>query len=169
MKPTIYWIDHKTPGRLAILAKPHGNEELESDIEGWRAAGVDVVVSLLTDTDNAYLGLTSERELCRHHELEFVSFPIQDFGVPASFVDATLLVMELKQLLLSGKTIGFHCHGCIGRAPLIASCVLMATGVSADEAYRLISEARGYPIPEAQEQAAWGREFANHLSAAVDS
>jgi protein-tyrosine phosphatase len=166
-QPMIYWIDHSAPGRLAILAKPEGDAALESEIRGWRAAGVDVVVSLLTDADNEYLGLKAEGELCRNHGLQFVSFPIKDFGVPAS-VDATLaLVKELDELATSGKNIGFHCHGCIGRAPLIASCVLMYAGKSPETAYDLVSKARGYPIPEARTQAEWGRNFARALQSST--
>jgi protein-tyrosine phosphatase len=162
--PTIYWIDHSAPGRLAILAKPEGNGALENEIRGWRDAGVDVVVSLLTEADNQYLGLEREGELCRSNGLQFVSFPIKDLGVPAS-VDVTLeLVKELSELAASGKNIGFHCHGCIGRAPLIASCVLMYAGKSPETAYDLVSLARGYPIPEARTQAEWGRNFARALS-----
>ena len=161
--PTIYWIEHSGPGRLAILAKPEGDDELEGEIRGWREAGVDVVVSLLTEDDNEYLGLEAEGELCRSNGLQFVSFPIKDFGVPASMEDTVELVKRLNELAASGKTIGFHCHGCIGRAPLIASCVLMYAGESPHRAYDLVSQARGYPIPEARTQAAWGIEFARAL------
>jgi protein-tyrosine phosphatase len=168
-EPVIYWIDHSGPGRLAILARPEGGDALESEILGWRDAGVDVVVSLLTDSDNAYLGLTDEAELCRNSGLQFVSFPIQDFGVPAS-VDVTLdLVKKLSELLASGKSIGFHCHGCIGRAPLIASCVLMFSGVSAEKAFDLVSDARGYPVPEGRAQVEWGRKFAQQMSSSARS
>jgi protein-tyrosine phosphatase len=167
MKPTIYWIDNSEAGRLAILARPEGGDALESEIKGWREAGIDVVVSLLTDSDNSYLGLSSEAELCRSHGLQFIRFPIVDCGVPDS-VDETLeLVKELNELSTSGKGIGFHCHGCIGRAPLIASCVLMYSGASAEAAFDLVSVARGYPIPEAAKQAEWGRNFARQLNSFV--
>jgi protein-tyrosine phosphatase len=168
MKPIIYWIDYSAPGRLAILAKPQGDDALDSEIQGWRDAGIDVVVSMLTESDNSYLGLSAEAELCRSNGLQFISFPIEDFGVPAS-LDVTLeLVKELNDLSTSGKSIGFHCHGCIGRAPLIASCVLMYSGKSAETAFDLVSYARGYPIPEAPEQAHWGRYFARQLSSSVN-
>jgi hypothetical protein len=164
MKPIIYWIDNSAPGRLAILARPQGDEALDGEIQGWREAGIDVVVSMLTETDNSYLGLSAEAELCRSNGLEFISFPIKDFGVPDSLDDTLQLVKDLNDLLTSGKSIGFHCHGCIGRAPLIASCVLIFAGESAEKAFDLVSYARGYPIPEAQAQAEWGRNFARQLS-----
>ena len=163
-QPMIYWIDNDGPGRMAILARPQGHEALAGDIQSWRDAGIDAVVSLLTDADNQYLGLSAEGKLCRSHGLQFVGFPIEDFGVPASFEVGLELVKELNELLLSGKSVGFHCHGSIGRAPLIASCVLMFSGVSAAKAYELVSQARGYPIPEARAQAEWGENFARQLS-----
>jgi protein-tyrosine phosphatase len=167
MKPTIYWIDNTGPGRLAILARPQGDDALESEIQGWREAGIDVVVSMLTETDNSYLGLSAEAELCRNNGLQFISFPIEDCNVPDSLEDTLRLVRELNDLLTSGKSIGFHCHGCIGRAPLIASCVLMFSGESAETAFESVSVARGYPIPEAQKQAEWGRNFARQLNSSV--
>ena len=167
MKPTIYWIENSGPGRLAILARPRGEDWLENEIQGWREAGVDVVVSLLTEADNSYLGLSAEAELCRSNGLQFISFPIEDFGVPDSLEEALQLVRELNDLLTKGKNIGFHCQGCIGRSPLIASCVLMFSGASPERAFELVSVARGYPIPEAPEQAAWGRNFARQLNSFV--
>lgn len=169
MDPVIYWIDHSAPGRLAILARPDGDERLESEIRGWRDAGINVVVSMLTETDNAYLGLSDEAELCRSNGLQFISFPIEDRAVPDSLASTIELVSELNDLLTSGKSIGFHCHGCIGRAPLIASCVLVYSGESADRAFDLVTAARGYPIPEAQVQAEWGRKFARELKESTTS
>jgi protein-tyrosine phosphatase len=163
-KPIIYWIENAGDGRLAILARPQGNGALEGEVQGWRDAGIDVVVSMLTDSDNSYLGLSAEAELCRSNGLEFRSFPIEDFGVPASVDTALQFVRDLNELLASGKNIGFHCNGCIGRAPLIASCVLMFSGKSAETAFELVSVARGYPIPEARAQAEWGKNFERELS-----
>lgn len=163
-KPIIYWIDNDGAGRLAILARPQGGDALEGEVQGWRDAGIDVVVSMLTDSDNSYLGLSAEAELCRSNGLQFVSFPIVDFGVPDSLEITLQLVRDFSDLLQSGKSIGFHCHGCIGRAPLIASCVLMFSGKSAETAFELVSLARGYPIPEARAQFEWGKNFARELN-----
>jgi protein-tyrosine phosphatase len=161
--PIIFWIENEGAGRLAILARPQGDEGLAAHIEGWKRAGIDVVVSLLTQTDNANLGLTKEGELCRAAGLKFISYPLEDFGVPASMEGAHALVKELHELLANAKNIGFHCNGCIGRAPLIASCVLMMSGETAEHAYELVSIARGYPIPEARAQAEWGKNFEREI------
>jgi protein-tyrosine phosphatase len=167
MKPTIYWIENSGPGRLAILARPRGEDWLENEIQGWREAGIDVVVSMLREPENLQLGLIAEAELCRSNGLQFISFPVEDFNVPDSLDNTLDLVRKLNGLLASGKSIGFHCRGCLGRAPLIASCVLMFSGKSAETAFELVSAARGYPIPETPEQANWGRNFARQLSSFV--
>jgi protein-tyrosine phosphatase len=167
MKPTIYWIDYSGTGRLAILARPRGGDWLEGEIQGWREAGIGVVVSLLTEPENPQLGLTTESEICRNNGLQFISFPIEDFGVPDSLETTLERVKELNSLLATEQNIGFHCRGCLGRAPLIASCVLMYSGLSAETAFDLVSSARGYPIPETPEQAEWGRNFARQLSSFV--
>src|SRR6266542_1654694 len=164
MKPTIYWIDNSGAGRLAILARPRGEDWLEGEVRGWHETGIDVVVSMLTDSENLQLGLSMEAEICESNGLQFISFPIEDFGVPNSLDNTLEMVRKLNDLLASGQSIGFHCRGCLGRAPLIASCVLMYSGMSAEAAFDLESVARGYPIPETPEQAEWGRNFARQLN-----
>jgi protein-tyrosine phosphatase len=167
MKPTIYWIDKLDPGRIAVLARPQGDDCLESEILGWREDGIDVVVSLLTEPEDRLLGLTREAEFCRSNGLTFINFPIEDCDVPLSSEATLQLVRELDALLSSGKSIGFHCRGGLGRSPLIASCVLMFSGKSAEESFQLVSAARGLAVPETAGQAVWGRNFARELGSTV--
>ena len=60
MKPDIYWIPGPWAGRLAILARPRGGDWLVDEIEGWRDAGVQVIVSLLSEEETTELGLADE-------------------------------------------------------------------------------------------------------------
>ena len=70
----IYWIDCEGPGRLAIVDRPLGDDTLENEILAWREAGIDVVVSLLTEDENSYCGLVQEAELCRSNGIQFIVF-----------------------------------------------------------------------------------------------
>jgi hypothetical protein len=57
-----YWI--KTEGfRLAIIPRPRGADWLLDEIRFLQRAGVDVVVSALTASENEELGLVEESEL----------------------------------------------------------------------------------------------------------
>jgi protein-tyrosine phosphatase len=163
MKPIIYWIDSPGGGRIAVLDRPLGDDRLESEILGWREDGIDVVVSLLTEPEDRLLGLSREAELCRNNGLTFISFPIEDCNVPLSSEATLQLVKALDALLASGKSIGFHCRGGVGRSPLLASCMLMYSGKSAEESFELVGAARGLPVPQTPGQEVWGKSFAQDL------
>jgi hypothetical protein len=47
MRPDLFWIEAPWPGRLAIAARPRGAEWPDDEMRALRAAGVDVLVSLL--------------------------------------------------------------------------------------------------------------------------
>ena len=81
---TIYPIRGPWKGRLAIVARPRGGDWLEDEVEAWRAAGLDVVVSLLEQDEAHELGLEDEAKACAARGLKFIEFPITDRGVPAS-------------------------------------------------------------------------------------
>jgi len=67
----VLWIDEARPSRLAIVLRPHGGEGLQADLEMARAAGIDVLVSLLTREDNEDLGLTEEGRLAQQLGMRF--------------------------------------------------------------------------------------------------
>jgi protein-tyrosine phosphatase len=167
MKPTIYWVDNPGDGRIAVLARPQGHWWLESEIQSWREDGIDVVVSLLTEPEDRLLGLSREADLCRNNGLTFINFPIEDCDVPLSSEATLQLVKQLDGLLSDGKSIGFHCRGGLGRSPLIASCVLMYSGQSAEESFELVGAARGLQVPQTPEQEVWGKSFAAGLELSV--
>ena len=96
VKPDVYWIDGPWPGRLAILARPRGSDWLEDEVAGWKDAGLDVVVSLLTQGEDSELGLIDERKLAQRNGLTFISFPIADYSVPTSKNDLRRLVAKLE-------------------------------------------------------------------------
>jgi protein-tyrosine phosphatase len=137
------------------MSRPRGGDWLEDEIQSWRRAGVDGVVSLLTSDEVVDLGLTDEGKLCLANGIQFDSFPIPDRGVPPSKEEFSQLLTRLAEQLAGGKTIAIHCRQGIGRAPLVAIGLLMRTGISPDAAVRQVSAARGCPVPETLEQSRW--------------
>ncbi len=98
MKPNVYWITGPWPGKLAILARPRGADWLDDEVIGWKDAGLDVVVSLLTPSEYSELGLNDEDQIVTRNGLTFVSFPIADYSVPTSRKVTRQLVEQTRGL-----------------------------------------------------------------------
>jgi protein-tyrosine phosphatase len=142
------------PGRLAIMARPRADDWLELDIAGWKASGVNLVVSLLEREEVSELGLQRESELCRASGIEFISFPIPDRGVPEA--QPTLeMARSIADGIASGRSIAVHCRAGIGRSSIIAACAMICSGIEAGEAIALIKAARGVIVPDTEEQRDW--------------
>ena len=120
MLPKIHWIETPAPGRLAIVPRPRAGGWLADEITGWKAAGIDLVVSLIEPDEVTDLGLHDEAGQCGEHTIEFVSFPIPDRGVPPSQPAALALAQRLASLISKSKTTAVHCRAGIGRSSVIA-------------------------------------------------
>ncbi len=162
-KPDVYWLDGPWPGKLAILARPRGGDWLSDEVAGWKEAGVDVVVSLLTRSEGSELDLINEHELVQRNGLRFINYPIADYSVPASKKDIRQLVSKLEAWLVRGKSVGIHCRQGIGRSSLVAACVLLTSGESPGTVFQHITRARGRPVPDTSEQRDWVTAFAQDL------
>jgi protein-tyrosine phosphatase len=151
----LFWIEGPWRGRLAIAARPRGGDWLVDEMNAWRHAGIDTVVSLLTSEENQDLELTREEPVCRAAGIEFVSFPIVDRSVPESSLSVARLLAQLDEELTGGKSVVIHCRQGLGRAGLIAASLLIAHEADAKRALAAVSSARGVTIPETEEQRAW--------------
>lgn len=163
IRPDIYWIEGPWRGKLAILARPRGDDWLEDEAEGWKRAGLDVVVSLLTSGEASELGLTRESEIVNGAGITYINFPIADYSVPASKIPVQQLAADLNDQLSHGASIGVHCRQGIGRSSLVAACVLVTSGESPQTAFEHIERARGRSVPDTAEQKDWVISFARDL------
>jgi protein-tyrosine phosphatase len=157
MQPSTYAIPLDMPGRLYVMAKP-SSDWLQEDIAAWRLMGIDRIVSLLTPGEEQEMGLAAEAEFCRSKSLDFLSFPIPDRGLAEAQPFATLARRILDELL-AGRAVGIHCRAGIGRSGMLACCILKCHGVSAEAAIARVSHARGVPVPDTDEQAAFIHGF----------
>ena len=57
MRSALYVVDTPAPGRLATMAHPRGGDWLEDECAGLADAGVDLLVSALTDSELQELSL----------------------------------------------------------------------------------------------------------------
>jgi protein-tyrosine phosphatase len=164
MRTEKYTIKGPWPGELAIVPRPRGEDWLEEEIERLNKDGFDAIVSLLTSSEGKSMGLLKEEAQAKQAQLEFHSFPIQDRDVPSSRREFHEFIKRLDQLLSEGKKVGVHCRQGIGRSSMIAAALLIAHGVSAEDAFQKIEKARGVPVPETAEQRQWISNFARELS-----
>jgi protein-tyrosine phosphatase len=160
----MYWIQNEHNIKVAIVPRPRGGDWLADELRVFRHAGIDVVVSLLTETEVGELGLEHEQEACQAAGISFIEFPIPDRAVPASRQSFRILIDRLKQELHAGRSVGIHCRQCIGRSSVLAAALLCSFGSSADAAFAQIEQSRGCPVPDTKEQREWVRRFGDQKS-----
>jgi protein-tyrosine phosphatase len=160
----IYWVE--TPGvrSVAIVPRPRGDDWLTDEIKALRRAGIDILVSLLTESEQHELGLTLEAAACEQVGIRYVNFPVVDRGVPTSSRAFGQLITQLQGSIRAGKTVGAHCRAGIGRSSMLLAAMLCSQGLSSEKAFALLSEARGMAVPDTQEQVDWVKQFAHIFS-----
>lgn len=159
MKPKVFWIPGPWAGRLGIAARPRGGDWLDDEAEGWRQAGIDVVVSLLEPTEVGDFELEGEATSTAAHGLQFKSQPIPDRGVPHSRQSVESLAQRLLNELSQGRSVVVHCRQGIGRSSLVVAAVLILGGQTASQAIDAISASRGLDVPETDAQRKWISDF----------
>lgn len=157
---SIYWIDVQQV-RLGIMARPRGNDWLVDDLRALKQSGVDVIVSVLTAPEAEELGLSAEADACAQGGLLFIPFPIEDRSLPTHAHQFEVFVNQVLEHLKGGKSAVVHCRAGIGRSSLIAASALTRMGLSADQAFRLIEQARGCPVPDTPQQRTWVESYSD--------
>lgn len=149
--PRIFWVKAPAVGRLAVLSRPMR----DSHFSALKAAGVDMIVSMLEPTEADEVGLGEAAQSCERAGIEFLSVPITDHGIPSSFEVVEEAVEVAARQLRAGRGVGAHCYAGLGRSPLFVASVLILHGHSAPEAIAAVSAARGRDVPEMDQQHVW--------------
>ena len=145
----------RAPTTLAVVLCPRGGHSLKRELTHLKNAGIETVVSLLTDDQVEMLELDEEPALAMRLGMEFLHHPIPDHDLPQDEPRFRAFVGDLARRLREGERIGVHCWGSIGRAPLTAACALVHLGWSAEQALLAVELARGCPVPDTEDQQDW--------------
>lgn len=169
MATQLYWTEGPWPGKLAISSRPRGGESLEDEISNWHRQGVDTVVSMLTPPEEQDLNLVSEAEIVLAQGLRFHSLPIPDRQTPDSLCQFLSVLDRLNAELAAGRNLVLHCRQGVGRAGLMAACLLISNGIAPESAVKQLTAVRGVPIPETAQQRNWIDLFAESQVAPTGS
>lgn len=135
------------------MPKPSA-EWLSEDVAHYRALGINRIASLLTKDEAEELGLANEDAACVENHVAFCQYPIADREVPARHDFAGFAQMIAGELT-GNRNVAIHCRAGIGRAGLLACCVLQLLDITPEDAIRMVTDGRGVAVPDTDEQ----REF----------
>lgn len=162
------------PGKQgpALMGRYVWERDLEMDLERLSDYyGTGCLVTLVEAHELEELGIARLRERVRAHDMTSHWFPIPDGGVPDDVGAFIATVRTIVSSMLTGVRVVVHCRGGLGRAGLVAACVLVAMGERPDEAIAVVRGARPRAIEnEAQEDfvlrfpVVWSRAAARNNS-----
>ena len=98
----------------------------------------------------------STRQACADRkESEYLTFSILDRGLPDTDAQTARFILSVASKASIGRSVVVHRRMGVGRSALIAACVLIANGISADQIWDRLESAAGGAIPDTQEQKKW--------------
>lgn len=151
----VFWIEGEPHAKLAVVLRPRPEDWLEDDLRSYANIGIETLVSLLELPEADWLGLSLEETLAYQAGMEFLNYPIPDVHVPGDTASFRAFVSTLADRLRAGRSVGVHCRGSIGRSTVTAACTLIHLGWKPDTAIEAIRKARGYEVPDTEEQHTW--------------
>lgn len=155
MRPTLWTTRTPTGGAISITARPRPGDWLTDEMHALRAAGIDTLISALTDTEARELDLADEPAAAQAAGLHFATLPIPDLGVPSDTTAFLTALHPLAARVENGGHAAVHCRAGIGRSSIIATLLLAHAGWDPEAAITHLSTLRGIPVPETGEQRAW--------------
>ena len=147
-----WWPLHR--GEIGLCHLPGRDRALALDVAAIAQSRPSLVISL-TEPAETPPGLP---DLLRGHGIEWLNFPIPDYGTPLPDAPWPALSRHLHDLAQQGGRVLVHCHGGKGRSGMIVLRLMVEAG--ADPALALAAVRRlrpGAVETEAQEAWAMGR------------
>ncbi len=120
------------------------DRDLPTDLDAIRDWGVTAMVSLITDEEIDYLGVSDLEKEVRDRHMEWWHAPIPDEQPPDPAFEREWAVAgeAIRDRLRLGFDVLVHCKGGLGRAGTIAARLLVELGADPGDAIRRVRGAR---------------------------
>ena len=149
------------PGRAGTDARGRAwRRSLADDVQNMRAAGFTTVLTLLPSEELMALGAEHLGAQVQQAGMQWLQFPIADFGIPDASARAVWHKVEASVLkkLQAGEHVLVHCAAGLGRTGTMVAKLLTALGHDSETAIALVRAARPGTIEtEAQRAFLLGR------------
>ena len=158
--PTALW-----PGRLGLTQAPgQPGRDMAADMTTLAREGANVIAPLLLDEEFSRLGMHDYHTQAEAQALTVAPCPIQNGSVPDDLPAFAAYLDELMDQLLDGRNLVLHCRGGVGRAGLVAACLLVQAGMPADAATELVRATRHPSALENAAQVQFLHDFEDRLT-----
>ncbi|KXX65676.1 cyclin-dependent kinase inhibitor 3 family protein [Marichromatium gracile] len=118
--------------------------DLTADLDVIVAWGATLVLTLVEPAELVTLKVPELGEAVRRRGIDWRHLPIADYSVPSPAFETQWLTHgpEIRQRLRDGEAVLVHCRGGLGRAGMIAACLLVELGMDPETAIREVRRAR---------------------------
>jgi protein tyrosine phosphatase (PTP) superfamily phosphohydrolase (DUF442 family) len=124
------------------------------DIPRLRKLGIRAVVDCREEA-------ADDEEQLRRHDIDYLRLPTPD-AHELSQANLRRGAAWAREHLQAGEPVYIHCHHGVGRAPLLASCVLVEEGETAQDALQRVKAHRWQASPNAEQLEALVRFAQEH-------
>jgi protein-tyrosine phosphatase len=139
------------PGRLLLHSMPGYEEGLDEAWESVRQEGVSLILCLTAlDEVRDYVPDYAQAIESAACPCEVRLFPVPDHGVPETEGELWTAAREVAERLRAGEAVLIHCWFGIGRTGMLAVAVLLALGLSLEDALEPVATAGSWPESPAQ-------------------
>jgi protein-tyrosine phosphatase len=138
-------------GRLFLSSMPGRYRPFAHDLAEAEALGVATVLCL-NPRDEIELKSPHYHAALNDgsHGWRVLEHPIEDFRAPSRDQRFVELIDEVAEHLRGGESLMLHCAGGIGRTGTVSACILIALGMSPEEALAEIRRKGARPENKAQ-------------------
>ena len=148
-------------GKLYLHSMPGRYEKLSKAFHEIRSLSIDQILSLVSMEETEQKSpFYAEAIKSNDMPCEYVAYPITDAGIPDDHHDFARFVEEAAVRLQDNKRLLIHCSGGIGRTGTMACCILIAMGLSEDDAEAAVRKA--VARPETVDQRSFVHWYAQH-------